>query len=97
MNAFLKTPAGWSRLRHLGLWLTVLGAFLPPMIFVLVTFHSSEDPALWITLGSMFSAGAAMVGFLIGLFLPTTAPLWVNLGLGLVFWLIAGSILYFLS
>jgi len=89
------SPAGWSRLRHIGLWLTVLGAFLPPTIFVLMTFRTSEDPALWMVLGMMFSCGAAVVGYLIGLFLPATVPFWTNLGLGLGFWLIAGLVLYF--
>ena len=80
------SPGGWKRLSELGFWLTVAGALLPPILFLLYSYNKSENPALFFVLVLMTIFAAAAGGYLVGLFIPPRWPLYVNVSLGLFFW-----------
>lgn len=82
-------PQRWDRLKHLGQWITVIGFISPPILFGLFTFRSSENPALWLFGTNAVALGAGLLGFVIGIFLPPSWPIWLNLSVGLIPWSVA--------
>jgi hypothetical protein len=80
------SPKGFDRLRDIGLWMTVVGAVLPPLIYGVWAIRKSEDGALMLMLVLMTAAGAAGLAYLLGLFLPAYWPWWWSLVPGLVVW-----------
>lgn len=80
------SPKGFARLSELGFWLTIAGAVLPPLFYTLAGFRKSEDAGLWLLLGLMTTFTAGLIGYAVGLFLPSAWRWWWNLSPGILIW-----------
>jgi hypothetical protein len=79
-------PKDFDRLRDVGLWMTVVGAVLPPLIYGVWSLRKSEDAGLLLAIVLMTLLGSAALAYLLGLFLPAHWSWWWNLLPGLVVW-----------
>jgi len=63
------------------------------LFFIAVlTYPRSDDATLWMALGGLITLGAAITGYIIGLFLPASFSIFANFGLGIAAWSVIGAI-----